>query len=114
LPQPPGIVNAFKILLVIVSLSAAGCANAVYHYNLQHAYVARAAELSPEEADQVIRTVTKKSLRMIISVTRRPERNEVIVCTDNGEEGLMVYNLKKFDDGLWHIVQYGEGSSMPL
>jgi hypothetical protein len=95
---------------MIMLLAVGGCARTVYHYNVEHAYVAPAAGLSAEETDQVIRTVTKKSLRMIIGITRNSEGNKVIVYTDNGDEGLMVYNLKKFDDGLWHIVDYGEGT----
>jgi len=106
--------RAARILILVVLLSAAGCARTVYHYNLQHAYIAPAAGLSEDEADQVIRTVTKKSLRMIIAVTRSPKQNQVVVYTDNGEDGLMVYNLKKFDDGLWHIVDYGAGDRMAL
>ena len=103
-----------RIVLIAAVLSAAGCARTVYHYNLEHAYIAPAVGLSEDEADQVIRTVTKKSLRMIIAITRSPKQNEVVVYTDNGEEGLMVYNLKKFDDGLWHIVDYGAGDRMAL
>jgi hypothetical protein len=95
---------------VAVTLSLVGCARNVYRYNMEHAYVAPAAGLSVEETEQVIRAVTKKSLRMIIEVTRDTGHDEVVVYTDNGEEGLMVYNLKKADDGLWHIVHYGEGS----
>src|SRR5207253_11138463 len=95
-----------RILSVLVLLCVAGCARTVYNYNLQHAYVAPAAGLSEDEAEQVIRTVTKKSLRMIIAVTRAPEQNKVVVYTDNGDEGVMVYNLQKFGDGLWHIVDY--------
>ena len=102
--------NAFKCVVMIMLLAVGGCARTVYHYNVEHAYVAPAAGLSAEETDQVIRTVTKKSLRMIIGITRNSEGNKVIVYTDNGDEGLMVYNLKKFDDGLWHIVDYGEGT----
>ena len=41
-------------------------------------------------------------------------QNKVVVYTDNGEDGLMIYNLKKFDDGLWHIVDYGAGDHMAL
>ena len=104
----------FRVLSALLLVSVAGCARTVYHYNLQHAYVASAAGLSQEEAEQVIRTVTKKSLRMIIAVTRAPEQDKVVVYTDNGDEGLMVYNLKKFDDGLWHIVDYGAGERMAL
>jgi hypothetical protein len=103
-----------RVLAAFILLNAAGCARTVYHYNVQHAYVAPAAGLSEDEADQVIRTVTKKSLRMIIAVTRAPEQNKVIVYTDNGDEGVMVYNLQKFDDGLWHIVDYGAGDRMAL
>src|SRR6266478_5448395 len=103
-----------RILLVIMVLGAAGCARTVYHYNLEHAYVAPAAGLSEDEAEQVIRTVTKKSLRMIIAVTRSPEQNKVVVNTDNGDDGLMIYNLKKLDDGLWHIVDYGAGDRMAM
>lgn len=103
-----------RVLSVLLLLCIAGCARTVYHYNLQHAYVAPAAELSEDEAEQVIRAVTKKSLRMIIAVTRAPQQNKVIVYTDNGDEGVMVYNLQKFDDGLWHIVDYGAGDRMAL
>lgn len=103
-----------RILILVLSLSVFGCARTVYHYNLQHAYVAPAAGLSEDEAEQVIRTVTKKSLRMIIAVTRSAEQNKVVVYTDNGDDGLMVYNLKKFEDGLWHIVDYGTGDRMAL
>ena len=94
----------------MTSLGVAGCANSVYRHNMEHAYVAPAAGLSPEETEQVIRAVTNKSLRMIINVTRDPDRDVVVVSTDNAEEGLMVYNLKKMGDGRWHIIDYGPGS----
>ena len=103
-----------RILLLIASLGAAGCANTVYRYNLQHAYVAPAAGLSPEEAEQVIRVVTQKSLRMIISVTRDPDENKIVVYAANGDEGVMVYNLKKDNDGRWRIVDYDQGSALAL
>jgi type IV pilus biogenesis protein CpaD/CtpE len=98
------------ILTVAVTLSVAGCARNVYQYNMEHAYVAPAAGLSAQETEQVIRVVTKKSLRMIIGVTRDKNPEQVVVYADNGEEGLMVYKLKKAEDGAWHIVHYGEGS----
>lgn len=106
--------NVLRILLVMTCLGAAGCANTVYRYNLQHAYVAPAAGLSPEEAEQIIRVVTNKSLRMIISITRDPDENKIVVYTANGDEGLMVYDLKKGDDGRWRIVDYDQGSAMAL
>jgi hypothetical protein len=104
-------VKTIRILLLTVStFSVISCAGNVYRYNMQHAFVAPAAGLSAEETEQVIRVVTNKSLRMIIGVTRDANPEQVVVYTDNGEEGLMVYKLKKADDGLWHIVHYGEGS----
>jgi hypothetical protein len=108
---PP--VNSLKTILVMAALSLAGCAGNLYEYNLKHAYVAPAAQLSSEETEQVIYAVTTKSLRMIISVTRSTSPDEVVVDTDNGEEGLMVYRLKKNESGRWHIVSYGPGRGAP-
>ena len=105
---------SLRIFLAIISLGAAGCASTVYEYNLAHAYVAPAAGLSQEETEQIIWAVTSKSRRLIISITKEPDRNRVIVSTSNANEGLMVYILRKRDDGRWGIVDNTQGETMAL
>src|SRR5690242_8204163 len=104
--------------IVFVGLSLSGCANAVYRYNMRHAEIAEHTGLSEDEAEQVIRTVTQKSLRLIIGITRAQEhgRDRVIVYTQEGEEegGMMVYQLEKSSDGLWRIVTYGRRHVMVM
>jgi len=104
---------SLRILLVVFALVAAGCASSVYEYNLQHAYVAPAAGLTQEETEQIIWAVTSKSRRQIISVTREPDKNRVLVSTSNADEGLMVYYLRK-RDGRWRIVDNSQGETMAL
>ena len=99
---------------MVISLGAAGCATSVYEYNLQHAYVAPAAGLSQEETEQVIWAVSHLSLRLIISVTKDPKENKVVVTTSNAEEGLMIYILRKGDNGRWRIVHYYPSPTMAL
>ena len=103
-----------NFLVAASVLVTAGCANSVYHYNIQHAYVAPAAGLSADDTEQIIRLVTEKSLRMIISITRDPDENKVVVSAANGDEGLMVYDLEKGADGEWRIVHYDQGSPTVL
>ena len=99
---------------MMITLGFAGCASSVYEYNLQHAYVAPAAGLSQEETEQIIWAVTSKSRRLIISVTKDPNQNRVLVSTSNADEGLMVYILRKRDDGRWRIVDNTQGETMAL
>ena len=99
---------------MMITLGFAGCASSVYEYNLQHAYVAPAAGLSQEETEQIIWAVTSKSRRLIISVTKDPNENRVLVSTSNADEGLMVYILRKRDDGRWRIVDNTQGETMAL
>jgi len=99
---------------MMITLGFAGCATNVYEYNLQHAYVAPAAGLSQEETQQIIWAVTSKSRRLIISVTKDPNQNRVLVSTSNADEGLMVYILRKRDDGRWRIVDNTQGETMAL
>ena len=98
----------------MITLGFAGCATSLYEYNLQHAYVAPAAGLSQEETEQIIWAVTSKSRRMIISITKEPNANRVLVSTSNADEGLMVYILRKRDDGRWRIVDNTQGETMAL
>ena len=100
--------------MVLIWLSTAGCATSLYEYNLQHAYVAPAAGLSQEETEQIIWAVTSKSRRLIISVTKEPDQNRVVVSTSNADEGLMLYILRKRDDGVWRIVDNTQGETMAL
>ena len=104
---------SLRILLAVITLGFAGCATSVYEYNLQHAYVAPAAGLSQEEAEQIIWAVTSKSRRLIISITKEPNENRVVVSTSNANEGLMVYILRK-RDGRWRIVDNTQGETMAL
>ena len=101
------------LLLLVIALGIVGCASSVYEYNLQHAYVAPAAGLSQQETEQIIWAVTSKSRRQIISITREPERDRVLVSTSNADEGLMVYYLRK-RDGRWRIVDNSQGETMAL
>ena len=104
--------------IVLSVLGLSGCANAVYRYNMEHAEVAEYTGLSEDEVEQIIRTVTQKSLRLIIGITRAEEkgRDRVIVYTQEGEEegGMMVYQLEKSPDGLWRIVTYGRRHVMVM
>src|SRR4051812_30515382 len=106
------------IVVVLVGLTLSGCANAVYRYNMKHAEVAERTGLSEDEVEQVIRTVTQKSLRLIIGITRAQDKghDRVIVYTQEGEEegGMMVYRLEKSADGLWRIVSYGRSHVMVM
>ena len=99
---------------MMITLGFASCATNVYEYNLQHAYVAPAAELSQEETQQIIWAVTSKSRRLIISITKDPNENRVVVSTSNADEGLMLYILRKRDDGRWRIVDNTQGETMAL
>ena len=99
---------------MMITLGFAGCATNVYEYNLQHAYVAPAAGLSQEETQQIIWAVTSKSRRLIISITKDPNENRVVVSTSNADEGLMLYILRKRDDGRWRIVDNTQGETMAL
>jgi len=105
---------SLRILLMMITLGFAGCATNVYEYNLQHAYVAPAAGLSQEETQQIIWAVTSKSRRLIISITKDPNENRVVVSTSNADEGLMLYILRKRDDGRWRIVDNTQGETMAL
>ena len=99
---------------MMITVGFAGCATNVYEYNLQHAYVAPAAGLSQEETQQIIWAVTSKSRRLIISITKDPNENRVVVSTSNADEGLMLYILRKRDDGRWRIVDNTQGETMAL
>ena len=99
---------------MVISLGAAGCATSIYEYNLQHAYVAPAAGLSQDETEQIIWAVTSKSRRLIISITKEPNENRVVVSTSNADEGLMVYYLRQGNDGRWRIVDNSQGETMAL
>jgi hypothetical protein len=107
-----------RILFLVMALGLAGCANTVYRYNIEHAEISENANLSQAEVDQIIATVTKKSLRLIIGVTRLPEegRDRVIVYTAEAPEegGMMVYRLEKGSDGTWQIVTYGRENVMVM
>jgi hypothetical protein len=107
-----------EILATAMALSLGSCANTVYRWNLDHAEIASGTNLSEDEVEQVIRTVTKKSLRLILGITRSQEegRDRVIVYTDEGPEegGMMVYHLEKSSDGLWRIVKYGRRNVMVM
>ena len=102
-------------LCLLPALSLAGCASQLYQWNMEHAYIAPAARLPRLELEQVMRTVTQKSLNTVIGITRWTEHgrpDEIIVYTelDPSASLMMVYNLRKQTDGLWHIVDYGEGT----
>lgn len=107
-----------RVLFAVMALSLGSCANQVYRWNMDHAEIASGTNLSEDEVEQVIRTVTKKSLRMILGITRSKEggHDRVIVYTDEGPEegGMMVYRLEKASDGLWRIVNYGRGNVMVM
>jgi len=99
----------------ILSSLVAGCASALYDWNIQHAYVAPHAHLSSTETEQIIRTVTAKSLSVIIGMSRFSERgkpDQVTVYTelDPSSSLMMVYDLEKGQDGSWRIVSWGEGT----
>jgi hypothetical protein len=103
------------LLMIALSTLLCGCASALYEWNMQHAYIAPRARLSHPEIEQIIRTVTQKSLSTIIGLSRFTERgkpDEITVYTelDPSSALMMVYNLHKGSDGLWHIVDYGEGT----
>ena len=102
-------------LTIALSTLLWSCASALYESNMQHAYVAPRARLSQAEIEQIIRTVTQKSLSVIIGMSRFTERgkpDEITVYTelDPSSALMMVYNLHKEPDGFWHIVDYGEGT----
>jgi hypothetical protein len=101
-----------------MALGVAGCANSVYRWNMDHAEIATGTNLSEPEVEQVIRAVTKKSLRLIIGVTRFREEghDRVIVYTEEAPEegGMMVYRLEKGSDGAWQIVTYGRENVMVM
>jgi len=111
-------VSSPRYFLAIFSLITVGCAGNLYEYNMTHAEIAPAAKLSPAELEQVIRTVTNRSLVPIIAVTRRTERShdEIIVyaATRPTDAVLTVYHLEKGNDGLWHITHSGDGTVIVL
>jgi hypothetical protein len=103
------------LFTIIASALLSGCASALYDWNMKHAYVAPRAHLSPAEVEQIIRAVTQKSLSVIIGMSRFSETgkpDEVTVYTelDPSSSLMMVYDLHKGSDGLWHVVDHGEGT----
>jgi hypothetical protein len=103
-----------KVLVLAACVALTACTGSIYRYNIQHARISPEAKLSPSEIEQVIRTVTNKSLRLIVGVTRYHHTGEVVVYTDDADEGLMVYYLRKSADGSWRITHYERGSLMAL
>jgi hypothetical protein len=105
--------NTYRVLSVTACATLASCASQLYDWNIQHAYIAPAAQLSRPELEQVIRTTTDKSLSTVIGVTRLKERgkpDEIVVYTAGGPgDSMMIYNLQKGSDGSWHIVDSDSG-----
>ena len=103
------------VIVTLVSALFTGCAGSLYEWNMQHASIGRSARLSHAELEQVIRTVTQKSLSTIITIHRwtepgRPDELKVYTELDPSASLMMVYTLRKGSDGIWHIVHYGEGT----
>ena|ERR1700726_3707067 len=102
-------------LTISLSTLLCGCASNLYEWNMQHAYIAPRAKLSQSEVEQIIRTVTQKSLSTVIGITRTTELgrpDELVVYTNLVQEDgtMMVYNLRKQHDGVWQIVDSGVGT----
>jgi hypothetical protein len=83
-------------------------------WNLKHAVVHKNVRLPQSEIEQIIRTVSNKSIFPILSITqgRTKEGDIVNVYTDleHGPQRYMVYQLVKQSDGQWHIIFSGSGS----
>ncbi len=91
-----------------------GCASALYDWNIQHAEISTEARLTHAEVDQIIRTVTQKSLSTILCITRRigGHGDDIVVYTllQRDPDRFMAYHLEKDAGGVWQIISYGVGS----
>ena len=110
------LVRSMRLLLVsLVPLLLNGCVAQLQNYNSAHSPIAKNARLLPQpEMQQIIRTVTKASARMIVWIDRsKPHgRDTVYVYTllSTEPDRFLVYWLQKERDGLWHINFSGDGS----
>lgn len=107
-----------RALVLLFCLVACSCVSSLLPYNLQHAVVDPKSGLSRAEIEQIIDTVTRKSHRMIFALTRSPaERSRpgevyVYAVAEPDQGGQMMYILRKFEDGQWHITSYGPGGAV--
>jgi hypothetical protein len=108
-------VHAGSLILSVFLLSACS-ATQRYKWNSEHAHVSSDERLTPAEVDQIIRVVSEESIFPIICISRYRGKysNAVTVFTDlsHDPQRFMEYDLKKKPDGLWYIVDHGEGSTI--
>ena len=102
-------------ILILANVGLSGCATALYDWNLKHEHVEQRAHLTQKEVEQITRTVTNKSLSVIIGMSRfsdpgKPDEVRVYTELDRSTALMMVYDLHKDADGLWRIVDQGEGT----
>ena len=92
----------------------AACANARFHYSMQHAEIAKTVRLPQAELEQILRTVTAHSPGPVFLVQRalRPGGETIIAYTTFQQDPprFWAYELRKQTDGQWHITFDGEGS----
>jgi hypothetical protein len=97
-----------------VLILAACSATQRYKWNSEHAHVSPGEHLMRAEANQIVRSVSEASTFPIICLSRGRGNysNEVMVFTDlsHDPQRFMVYTLQKKTDGVWHIIDHGEGS----
>jgi hypothetical protein len=96
-----------RLLLVAIPLLFTAC-GAITRYNLQHAHINPRARLSQREIEQIITTVSRRSLQTIIGLHR--EHDEIVVFTEGDEyQPVIGWYLRKSPDGIWRIRRFAGG-----
>lgn len=108
--------HSIRIPVLLVCATFVGCASLSTRlaWNLKHAEVHKNVRLPQTEVDQIISTVSRKSIFPILLIAREKTKHgdQIVVYTDleHNPQRYMVYELQKRSDGLWHITFSGRGS----